>query len=349
MASPSSTEAAPDASRLAFIESELRAMSAKMDQILQEQGARIQCIDDKLDRLVRVVEAGVTAHEGKLTKLPDAICQPLERRWTDTSQVVDHALACTNARLDRIEKALDELPDNLRSTRQKLHSASFALQGMEGFWPTTAVLPTTLHPSREAPPGPPATNPPRHTSQRHNQHRATRVVQEPSYTTLSVRGNISKPPIAAYPTEDTAPPSTTSATAVSSFRATNCRTMWHLWFHGDPSTADGPLRHVVLDEYVGGSTRMQQSRSKVVMEALCQLGGVAADDVSAMSPGASNEVFDRAFHALLYENPEGNLAGAVGKLRPDKAESYMVATVYNVLVNERRKRKRDAAVEIHML
>ncbi|RLO09637.1 hypothetical protein DYB28_010016 [Aphanomyces astaci] len=344
-----------NAASLASIQRDLRAMSAKTELVLQAQESRIQDIDAKLDRLLRAVEEGVGSLEKRSNALPDSICRPLARRWADTSQVVDEALQRMNQRLDRIEKDLDELPDKLQSRHQ---ASSITLPNNEGFWPTTSQSSTSTPSSQHlhttsVPTSHLATN--HHPSQR-RQHLdmldpmsfTPRPSQVPShYTTFEPHMSSSAASLHEDMHPSNHPPS--SNALASSFRATTCRTMWHLWFHGDPATPDvGPLRHVALDESAGGSTRMQQSRTKVVMETLLQLGRVSADAVAAMSTDDSNALFDRAFHAMLFDNPDGNLAGAVGKLRPDKAESYMVATVYNVLVNERRKRKRDA-VEIHML
>ncbi|RHY15487.1 hypothetical protein DYB30_008036 [Aphanomyces astaci] len=138
------------------------------------------------------------------------------------------------------------------------------------------------------------------------------------------------------------------------FPRTSSQVLWKLWFRGDHEEGIGPFRHLTPHDF-GPEDTVSERRlvsARHVMDALIGIADTymfvesGVSSLHLMSEDDVMVVFDRAFDVLMYNNPDGNVAGyGSNQIQPDYAQECLYTTVARVLApaNASKRKRADAA------
>ncbi|RHY27927.1 hypothetical protein DYB32_006429 [Aphanomyces invadans] len=135
------------------------------------------------------------------------------------------------------------------------------------------------------------------------------------------------------------------------FPRTSCRELWKRWFVGDQRV--GPFCTLSRHDF-GPKDDVSPRRlaaARLVVDTLIDVADtykLAGRGVSVLPTMEEDElmvVFDRAFDVLMYNNPDGNIAGyGSNQIQPEYAEPCLYSTVARILALRKTrssKRKRS--------
>ncbi|KAF0697161.1 Aste57867_12155 [Aphanomyces stellatus] len=143
------------------------------------------------------------------------------------------------------------------------------------------------------------------------------------------------------------------------FPQLSCRRLWCKWYFGDEGDDDhdrvGPYRHLQPSD-VGDNSVMRRRllAAQFVMEMLVGIAETQQfvsphQEMAALDQDDSLAVFERAFDVLMFNNPNGNLAGPnAGQVRPEIAEHVAFSAVARAMAppsarSTKRRRHADMA------